>query len=104
MTSNTCCLVFPTYPAWKIRPGGDSLTQVSEDADDDHTGLQPIRASLESNTKPPESTLEILKRPLGKKVKYHCSMEAQIKINIIAFKIVFNELPFTAIFYARVSI
>jgi hypothetical protein len=95
--------LYTTYPAWKIRPSWNSLTKVSKNTYDNHTGLQTISSSLETQ-KPTELTLEILKISLDeKRLKYHCSMEAQIKIKIMT-QIGFNELPFTAVFYARVSI
>lgn len=68
---------------------------------------RPLALALRATQKPTELILEILKISLDeKKLKYHCSMEAQIKnrIKITTLKIGFNELPFTAIFYARVSI
>lgn len=66
---------------------------------------RPLALALRATQKPIELILEILNISLDeKKLKYHRSMEAQIKTKIITLKIGFNELPFTAVFYARVSI
>lgn len=40
-----------THPAWKIRPSWNPLTEVTKNTYDNHTGLQTISSSLESNTK-----------------------------------------------------
>lgn len=39
----------PTHPAWKSRPGGYSLTKVTQDTNNNHAGLESIGSSLQCN-------------------------------------------------------
>ena len=68
---------------------------------------RPIALALRATQKSTELILEILKISLDeKKVKiplFNGSSDKN-KTKITTLKIGFNELPFTAIFYARVSI
>lgn len=38
-----------THPAWKSRPGGYSLTKVTQDTNNNHAGLESIGSSLQCN-------------------------------------------------------
>lgn len=50
----SCC--FRTHPSSERGPGGNTSTKVPKDADDDHTGAEPISPGLETKAGGIQST------------------------------------------------